>query len=160
VSIGVAVPASIRLYDVPADVVAIYPRFRGYGFVLVEDEIVIVEPGTRRIVTVLPASDDRTLARGRAEPSTTGMAPSGGIRLSPEQRTVIRETVLVEPACHYEQRLDFFLVIPIPSTVRVCEFPERVVSEVPAIGEYRYVTRGDEVLVIDPEESRVVEVLD
>jgi hypothetical protein len=159
VSIGVVVPSAIRLYDVPVDIVEIYPGFRGHKFVVVEDEIVIIEPRSRRIVTTLPMSDARASAR---EPrATTGVAPRGErIGLTPRQRTVIRDTVLVEPSCRYEQRLEFFLVIPLPTTVRVCEFPERVVTEVPEIRRYRYLTRGDDVLVIDPDEHRVVEVID
>jgi hypothetical protein len=160
VSIGAIVPGSIRLYDVPVDIIDIYPGFRGHKFVVVDDEIVIIEPRNRRIVTMIPLSDERTASRATAR-TTTGSAPSGErIRLLPEQRTIIRETVLQEPMCHYEQRLEFFLVIPLPTTVRVCEFPERVVTEVPEVRRYRYVTRGDEVLVVDPDEQRVVEVID
>jgi hypothetical protein len=160
VSIGAIVPSSIRLYDVPLDIVDIYPGFRGHKFVVVDDEVVIIEPGNRRIVTMIPLSDERSVARAEAR-TTTGSAPSGErFRLLPQQRTIIRETVLQEPICHYEQRLEFFLVIPFPTTVRVCEFPERVVSEVPEVSRYRYVTRGDEVLIVDPEEQRVVEVIE
>jgi hypothetical protein len=153
------VPSSIRLYDVSPDIVEIYPGFRGHKFVVVEDEIVIIEPRSRRIVTTIPREGGRS---ARAETrTTTGAAPSGDrVRFTPEQRTVIRETVLREPTCHYEQRLDFFLVIPFPSSVRVCEFPERVLTEVPEVRRYRYVTRGDNVLVVDPDEHRVVEVID
>jgi len=50
------VPRSIRLYSVPADVIAVYPQYRNYRFVLVEDEIVIVEPQSYNVVTVLPIS--------------------------------------------------------------------------------------------------------
>jgi len=160
VSIGAIVPSSIRLYDVPVDIVDIYPGFRGYKFVVVDDEVVIIEPSNRRIATMIPLSDERSVARAEAR-TTTGSAPSGErIRLLPEQRTIIRETVLQEPVCHYEQRLEFFLVIPFPTTVRVCEFPERVVSEVPEVRRYRYLTRGDEVLIVDPDEQRVVEVIE
>lgn len=160
VSIGAIVPSSIRLYDVPLDIVDIYPGFRGHQFVVVDDEVVIIEPGNRRIVTMIPLSDERSVARAEAR-TTTGSAPSGErFRLLPQQRTIIRETVLQEPICHYEQRLEFFLVIPFPTTVRVCEFPERVVSEVPEVSRYRYLTRGDEVLIVDPEEQRVVEVIE
>jgi uncharacterized protein DUF1236 len=160
VSIGAIVPSTIRLYDVPVDIVDIYPGFRGHKFVVVDDEVVIIEPRTRRVMTTIPLADE-ALASGSLARSTTGSAPSGErIRLLPEQRTIIRDTLLQEPVCHYEQRLEFFLVIPFPTTVRVCEFPERVVSEVPAVSRYRYVTRGEEVLIVDPEEQRVVEVIE
>jgi hypothetical protein len=35
--------------------VEIYPAWRGYHFFIVGDQIVIVEPGSLRIVAVIPA---------------------------------------------------------------------------------------------------------
>jgi hypothetical protein len=159
VSIGASIPSSVRLYPVPSDVIAIYPRFRGHQFVVVEDEIVIIEPRTRRIVTTIPRSGGAVASRSPR--TTTGAADTADrIRLSPEQRRVIRTIVVQEPVCRYEQRIDFFIGIPLPSTAKVCEFPERVVSEVPEIRRYRYMVRDEEVIVVDPDdERRVVEVI-
>jgi hypothetical protein len=159
VSIGASIPSSVRLYPVPSDVIAIYPRFRGHQFVVVEDEIVIIEPRTRRIVTTIPRSGGAVASRSSR--TTTGAADTADrIRLSPEQRRVIRTIVVQEPVCRYEQRIDFFIGIPLPSTAKVCEFPERAVSEVPEIRRYRYMVRDEEVIVVDPDdERRVVEVI-
>jgi hypothetical protein len=159
VSIGAAIPQSVRVYAVPADIVRIYPRFRGHRFVVVEEEIVIIAPDSRRIVAVLPMSGSRQATRSTTR-STTGSAPARDrIRLSPQEQTVIRTTVLREPACRFEQRLDFFIGIPLPRTVRVCEFPDEVLAAVPEVRRYRYITRGDEVVVVDPDGYEVVEVI-
>jgi hypothetical protein len=163
VSIGATVPRSIHLYNVPSDIVSIYPRFRGMRFVAVEDDIVIVSPETSRIVAVLPRSEGEHYAsheRTRDARETTGAATRDErLELRPEQRQIVRTTVLEAPACHYEQRVDFFLFMPIPSTTRVCEFPQRVVEEVPELRDYRYTVHDNEVVVVDPERERVVEVL-
>jgi hypothetical protein len=159
VSVGATVPRSVRLHVVPSDIVAIYPRFRGHRFVVVEDEIVIVEPRGHRIVAVLPMGGERRAARAPARETTGATAAGSRIRLSQEDRTLIRTTVLREPACRLEQRVDFFLFVPIPRTVEVCQLPAEVVSRVPAVGSYRYVVRGDEVALVDPEEYRIVEVI-
>jgi len=53
VSVGARVPASVHFYPVPANVIAIYPEWRGYEFVLVGGRYVIVEPGTHEIVYIL-----------------------------------------------------------------------------------------------------------
>jgi uncharacterized protein DUF1236 len=66
---------------------------------------------------------------------------------------------LRDPECRYETRLDFSLLIPLPRSVRVCEFPQTVVSEVPEIERYRFVVRGDDIVVVDPDEYRVVDVI-
>ena len=95
------------------------------------------------------------------ETTGAGAGTRSRIRLSEDDRQVIRTVVMREPSCRLEQRLEFFLFVPIPRTVQVCELPSQVVSEVPAVRSYRYVVRGDDVVLVDPEdENRVVEVID
>ena len=72
---------------------------------------------------------------------------------------MIRTVVMREPACRLEQRVDFVLFIPLPRTVEVCELPPQVVSEAPELRGYRYVVRGDEIGLVDPDENRIVEVI-
>lgn len=54
-SVGTVVPRSVTLHPLPATVIEVYPQWRGYRFVLVEDEIIIIEPGSYRIVAVIDA---------------------------------------------------------------------------------------------------------
>jgi hypothetical protein len=53
VSAGTIIPTTVELHEVPADVVRIVPAYRGYRYFVVRNEIVIVEPSTRKIVTVI-----------------------------------------------------------------------------------------------------------
>ena len=164
-SIGAVVPRSIHLHTVPADIVSIYPRFRGMRFVVVEDDIVIVSPRSNRVVAVLPRSEGSHYAsrEGTSQRTreTTGVATRDErLVLSPRSREIIHTTVLSEPACHYEQKLDFFLFMPVPRTVQVCQFPSRLVEEVPEIRSYRYVVHGNDVAIVDPDQDRVVELID
>src|SRR5262245_41655705 len=54
VSVGIAVPSTVVLYPVPADVIRVVPAFRHYRyFVLANGEIVIVDPASLVIVYVL-----------------------------------------------------------------------------------------------------------
>jgi hypothetical protein len=55
ISVGTRVPHSVHLYPLPTEVVNIYPAWRGYEFILVEDQIVVINPHTFEIVAVLPA---------------------------------------------------------------------------------------------------------
>jgi hypothetical protein len=156
VSVGLVVPSSIRLYDVPADIVAIHPGFRGYKFVVVEDEIVIIEPRSRKVVTTISRSGERSASR-----STTGAAASGShLRLRAHDRDVIRTVVMRQPECRYETRIDFRIGLPLPRTVQICEFPDEVLAEVPEIRQYRYVVHGDDIALIDPDAHRIVEVIE
>jgi Protein of unknown function (DUF1236) len=53
VHVGVAVPASVHFYPLPLEVVDVYPEWRGYDFILVGDEIIIVNPRSHRVVAIL-----------------------------------------------------------------------------------------------------------
>jgi hypothetical protein len=55
ISVGATVPRTVRVYDLPPDVVTIVPAYRGYKYVLVDDEILIIDPRTWRIVAVIEA---------------------------------------------------------------------------------------------------------
>jgi hypothetical protein len=63
-TVGTAVPHDGRLQTLLVDVVEVAPQYRGYSFFMVRDEIVIVEPSTYQIVTVLPRSGGATAAAG------------------------------------------------------------------------------------------------
>ena len=55
VRVGVAVPRTITLYEVPEDVVIIVPEWRRYKYVLFGDEICIIDPDTYEIIDVIAA---------------------------------------------------------------------------------------------------------
>jgi hypothetical protein len=55
VSIGTRVPRDVGFHPLPAEIVTIYPEWRGYEFFLVRNEIVVVDPRTLEIVAVLEA---------------------------------------------------------------------------------------------------------
>ena len=50
VSVGSSIPRSYRFHPLPTEIVDIVPEYRGYDYIMVRDEIVIVEPRTRKIV--------------------------------------------------------------------------------------------------------------
>jgi len=54
-TVGDAVPQTVHLNRLPARVIEFAPQYRGYEYVLVSDEILIVDPRTHRIVAVIPA---------------------------------------------------------------------------------------------------------
>jgi hypothetical protein len=55
VSVGTRVPRDVSFHPLPAEVVTIYPEWRGYNFILVSDRIVVIDPGTFEIVAVIDA---------------------------------------------------------------------------------------------------------
>lgn len=55
VSVGTRVPSSVHLYPLPVEVVEVYPAWRGFEYILVGDQIVVINPRTHEIVAVLEA---------------------------------------------------------------------------------------------------------
>jgi hypothetical protein len=54
ISVGTRVPREgVRFYPLPTEVVTIYPEWRGYQFILVHNEIIVIDPNTYEIVAVL-----------------------------------------------------------------------------------------------------------
>jgi len=55
INVGTRIPPSVHLYPLPTEVVTIYPEWRGYEYILVGEQIVVIDPRTHEIVAVLEA---------------------------------------------------------------------------------------------------------
>ena len=55
IAIGTAVPRDVTLHPLPAAVIEVYPEWRPYRFVLVGNEILVIDPATHEIVAILEA---------------------------------------------------------------------------------------------------------
>ncbi|MDB5602019.1 MAG: hypothetical protein JWN71_4063 [Xanthobacteraceae bacterium] len=76
VSVGSRVPRELRVYRLPADVVQIVPQYRDYRFLVVDKDIVIVEPSANKIVTILPRDPSITTATVTAAPPPATVTPA------------------------------------------------------------------------------------
>jgi hypothetical protein len=56
VHIGVAVPTSIHLAPLPVEIVRIHPAWRSYVYFVYEDEVIIVNPHSHKIVEIITVS--------------------------------------------------------------------------------------------------------
>jgi len=55
ISVGTRIPESVHVHTLPQEVIVIYPEWRGYDYILVGEQIVIISPRTHEIVAVLEA---------------------------------------------------------------------------------------------------------
>lgn len=55
INVGAVVPRTIELYPLPAPIVQIVPAYRGYLYIVVDDQLLIIHPQTYEIVAVIPA---------------------------------------------------------------------------------------------------------
>ena len=129
-SVGTAVPRDVRLQTLPADVVEVVPQY---------DEIVIVEPPTYEIVTVLPRSGGTTAARRQ-------QAQAGKVTITDLDRDVVRKHTRVSTERRTtgsagSARVEIRRGERVPDTVEIEEFPETVYREAPSLRDYRYIQR-------------------
>jgi hypothetical protein len=53
VTVGMTVPAEVELVEVPAAVVTEVPAFRSYRYFRWNDDVVLVDPSSRRVVQII-----------------------------------------------------------------------------------------------------------
>jgi hypothetical protein len=53
IKVGTVVPRTVRVAPLPVTIVEIEPQWRGYMYFVYHDEIIVVEPGSLRIVAVI-----------------------------------------------------------------------------------------------------------
>ncbi|WP_407113930.1 DUF1236 domain-containing protein [Bradyrhizobium sp. LMG 9283] len=159
-NVGTVVPRDVHLSTLPPDVVEIVPQYRGYSFALVKDQIVVVDPATYKIVTVLPYS-------GQSTATTTTTRERSASKFSDRDREAIRKHAKTRTEGRGEARTtgstartEIHIGDRIPDTVEVEEFPSTVYREAPDLREYRYIHRDTRTYVIEPRERRVIEEID
>lgn len=95
IAVGTKVPAPVQLRALPADVVTFVPQYRGYSYVVVEEQIVIVDPGTQEIVAIVPYTAAAPASRvvdtpKPATPAAEKPMTSRAVNLNAEEKTVSR----------------------------------------------------------------------
>ena len=55
VNVGTRIPTSVHVHPLPQQVIVIYPEWRGYDYILVGEQIVIINPRTHEIVAIIEA---------------------------------------------------------------------------------------------------------
>lgn len=54
VTVGTRVPRDVHITVLPEEIVTLVPEYRGYEYVMVRDEILIIDPNTLEIVAIIP----------------------------------------------------------------------------------------------------------
>jgi hypothetical protein len=55
ISVGTRVPRDVEFHPLPAEIITVYPDWRGYDFILVNDQILVINPRSYEIVAVIDA---------------------------------------------------------------------------------------------------------
>lgn len=158
VSVGSTVPRTADFRPLPASVVSIIPQYRGYNYVLVRNDIVIIEPGTARIVDVIERGSP-------AQARTTAATTERKANLSRQQRDALRQdstrrttTVTTGSAPRVTRRV--MVGDRVPDDVELREMPEEVYRDAPSVRSYRYMRGERGVYLVDPRRRTIIEDYD
>lgn len=147
INIGTRLPRSVRLHTLPIAIVSFAPAYRGYSYVMLEDEtICIVDPRTYTIVDVIPVGTQRADRTGRTYLSLSTEDLRFIYRTVPKNRTV-------------NVRVRMALGAEVPRDIDLIEFPAEVVERVPDVRRYRYIVTDNDVVIVDPNDYAVALVI-
>jgi len=152
VNVGERLPERVRPRPLPSDIVTIVPEYRGYDYTVVHDEIAIIDPRSREIVDVIPQGG------GRADRYAGGY---GGTRvtLSDEQRQILFRSATSKSTIGSTSTSSGS-----SSSGSTClslrRVPDELAKSNPDIASYQYLAIGDQVILVDPQNQKVVQVID
>jgi uncharacterized protein DUF1236 len=148
--VGRHLPRDWDFVRVPVAVIALVPEYDGYLFAYVDDDYVICDPETYEIVAIVPAS------RGASYASAEDRC-SRGISLNEDEREVIIR------ATRHEKRVgvhDLTIGWSVPREITLQKFPDQLLSDIGELNACRYFVAEDEIAIVDPEEEKVVLLID
>ena len=149
INIGTRLPRSVRLVAVPATIISIVPEYRSYRYVVVNDQICIVEPNSYEIVEIIPVSG-QTAARSGS--GTT-------LVLSEDERAIIlREIDMSGGSTMGLGALAEGADVPRDAQVRA--FPDAVVQKVAKVKGYKFFTAENRLAIVDPQGTKVQLVIE
>ncbi|MBO4223680.1 DUF1236 domain-containing protein [Bradyrhizobium neotropicale] len=148
VNIGQRLPPSIQPHRLPADIVRIAPQYRDYDYTLVDDRVVIVDPRRHEVVDILdegPGYGGAGYGRER-------------IVISDDMRTRFRElargsstTVGAATSSGGTSASNCLSLQPVP---------EEMVRNNAELRNYRYLAVGDQIVLVDPQQQKIVQVIE
>ena len=153
IAVGTRVPRSWAFAPVPMAVVEVVPEYRGYVYAYVDDEYVICDPDTYEIVAVLPESGSGGSYAAAGDEGTC----SEDIVLSEADRDeIIRSVEIANEVDISGVSIGF----SVPSDVEILPFPPAVIEHRSELGSCRYFVVDNQIAIVDPDEDRVVMMIE
>jgi hypothetical protein len=151
ISVGTRVPRSVRLAPLPASIISVVPAFRSYQYVVVNDQICIVDPNSYEIVEIIAAP-------GRTARSDDH-GGHGRLMLTEEEKAIVLRSVDMDRS----STLGLGTLTEgssVPRGANVHAFSDKVVQEVPKLKGHKFFTAENRVAIVDTQGDKVQLVLE
>jgi hypothetical protein len=94
IAVGTKVPTPVQLRALPSDLATFIPQYRGYSYFVVEEQIVIVDPGAHEIVAIVPYTGSTATAQTLETPASK---PRETVEASTPKPRHVKETSKPKP---------------------------------------------------------------
>jgi hypothetical protein len=152
VNVGERLPERVRPRRLPDDIVTVVPEYRGYDYTVVHDEIAIIDPRSREIVDVIPQG-------GVSADRGYGSSDRTRVVLSDDQRQILRRAA-TSSSSTVGSTASSSSGSSGPSCLSLQRVPDEIARSNPELASYQYLAIGDQVVLIDPQNQKVVQVID
>ena len=126
------------------------------GFMLLADAAANAPVAVRILPELIRAANAEGVAPENAPPATART-----INITAEQRHIIKEIVLKAPNVEKAPAdVDVTVGSTVPSTVTVQPFPTDVSTKVPQVKTHTFFVQGDKVIIVNPVDNKIAEVVD
>ena len=148
-NVGASVPANERLQPLPPQAEAIDPRLTGDKFLIVENEIVIVDPRTYSVVALIPEASG---------PEQSGAAQAN--EMSEDQQDQIRQSVANNSSACLDHA-DFALNVgaAVPRNEPLEPLPPEAVADNPQFSGDSFLVVEDRIVIVDPRTYRIAALI-
>jgi hypothetical protein len=148
VSVGGLLPGEVDLQPLPPAVVELVPEYRGYDYVVVNEQIFIIEPSTRRVVEII-----------REGGPTQAMERPPRINLTEAQQRMLFEAVRREGVPEAPVQAELADGATVSPDITLEPVPQAVIAQIPMIERYWLFVANDQVVLVDPDTREVVDVV-
>ena len=151
ISIGTRIPRSVRLVALPASIISVVPAYRSYRYVVVNEQICIVDPNTYEIVEVIALPGQTARVDGPAGQAT--------LVLTEDEKVIVLRAIDMDRS----GTLGLGTLTEgssVPRGADVQSFPDTVVQQVPKLKGHKYFAAENRVAIVDPQGDKVQLVLE
>ena len=99
------------------------------------------------------------IAQAPAPAPDSGSVPSRSIKITAEQGYIIKENVVKAPATSGQGGGKIEIGEKAPSGSSLQEFPQIVVEKVPAVKSHKFFVSNGEVVVVDPKDNTIADII-
>jgi hypothetical protein len=149
VNVGERLPENVRPRQLPRDIVEIVPQYRDYDYTVIDNRVAIVDPRTREVVDVIDESGgerayyaDREYSSGRSR-----------ITFSSDERQLLRRHATSGGTVGLAGGGN-------SSCITLRPIPEELARQHPELASDKYLAIGDQIVVVDPRDQKIVQVID